>query len=101
MRYQSMLIVKCLVLARGPKYFVVRGCQEEDMRVEVEKTVLKHKWDCMGRKGEKEEEEHLTEEEIKENESVTRLAEEMGAQTKMVIDDKEQVWDARGMRVTA
>ena len=32
---------------KGPKYCVVRGCKEEDMRVEVEKAILKHKYDCM------------------------------------------------------
>ena len=77
----------------------MRGCKEEDMRVEVETAILKHKWDCMSHEGE-EEEEHLTEEESKEKERVALLAEEMAAQTRMVYDDQEQVWDARGMRVT-
>jgi hypothetical protein len=36
------------VLARGPKYCVMRGCSEEDARVEIETSILKHKWDCMG-----------------------------------------------------
>ena len=35
------------VLARGPKFCVVRGCGEEDMRVDLETAILKHKWDCM------------------------------------------------------
>ena len=78
---------------KGPKYCVVRGCKEEDMRVEVEKAILKHKWDCMGQEGE-EEEKHLTEEESKEKERVALLAEEMAEQTRMVYDDQEQVWDA-------
>ena len=37
------------ILARGPNYCVVRGCSEEDMRVELETCILKHKWDSMGR----------------------------------------------------
>ena len=36
------------LLARGPKYCVVRSCKEEDIRVEIETSILKHKWDCMG-----------------------------------------------------
>ena len=36
------------MLARGPKYCVMRGCSEEDARVEIETSILKHKWDCMG-----------------------------------------------------
>ena len=81
------------VLSRGPKYCVVRECKEEDMRVEVETAILKHKRDCMSH-AEEEEEEHLTEEESKEKARVALLAEEMAAQTRMVYDDQEQVWDA-------
>ena len=36
-----------IVLSRGPKFCMVRNCDEENMRVEVETAVLKHKWDCM------------------------------------------------------
>ena len=34
------------VLARGPKYCVVRGCSEEDIRVEIQTIILKKlsKW---------------------------------------------------------
>ena len=39
------------LLARGPKYCTVRSCKEEDMRVEIETSVLKHKWNEMGREG--------------------------------------------------
>ena len=86
-------------LARGPKYCTVRSCKEEDMRVEVETSILKHKWDEMGREGD-EEEEDLTPEEVLENERVALLAEEMGAQQRMVFNSKENTWDARGLRVT-
>ena len=87
------------VLARGPKYCVVRGCSEEDMRVEIETSILKHKWDCMGCEGE-EEEENQSEEERKESDRVAQLAEEMAAQTRMVYDSEKNTWDARGLRVT-
>ena len=87
------------LLARGPKYCTVRSCREEDMRVEVETSILKHKWDEMGREGDEEEGE-LTPEEVLENERVALLAEEMGAQQRMVYNSKENTWDARGLRVT-
>ena len=55
------------LMARGPKYCVVRGCGEEDMKVEIETAILKHKWDSMGQDDEPEETE-ITEEERRENE---------------------------------
>ena len=70
------------LLARGPKCCVVQGCKEEDMRVELETAILKHKWDCMSNEDE-ESSEDMTEEERKESERVAQLAEEMGAQAKM------------------
>ena len=87
------------LLARGPKYCVVRGCSEEDMRVEIETCVLKHKWDCMGREGD-EDDELLSDEEKLEHERVAQLAEEMAAQTRMVHNTDKDSWDARGLRVT-
>ena len=87
------------LLARGPKYCLVRGCSEEDMRVEIETCVLKHKRDCMGREGD-EDEELLSEEAKLEHERVAQLAEEMAAQTRMVHNTDENSWDARGLRVT-
>ena len=36
----------------------------------------------------------------RENERVAQLAEEMSAQTRMVYNSEEGVWDARGLRVT-
>ena len=58
------------LLARGPKYCAMRGCKEEDARVEIETCILKHKWDCMSHDDEeddkdetnKSEEERLKEE---------------------------------------
>ena len=82
------------LLARGPKYCLVRGCSEEDMRVEIETCVLKHKRDCMGREGD-EDEELLSEEAKLEHERVAQLAEEMAAQTRMVHNTDEDSWDAR------
>ena len=87
------------LLARGPKYCVVRGCKEEDMRVELETCILKHKWDSMG-KGEDDPDEILSDEDRIENERVAQLAEEMGAQRRMAYDSSENSWDARGLRVT-
>ena len=87
------------LLARGPKYCVVRSCSEEDMRVETETCVLKHKWDCMGREGD-EDYELLSGEEKEEHDRVAQLAEEMAAQTRLVHNPEEGSWDARGLRVT-
>ena len=68
-------------LARGPKYCIVRACEEENLRVEVETAILKHKWDCMSQEEVDEETVALSEEERRENERVAQLAEEMSAQT--------------------
>ena len=87
------------VLARGPKFCVMRGCGEEDMRVDLETAILKHKWDCMANEDD-ECGETLSDEERKENERVAQLAEEMSAQTRMAYNSEENVWDARGLRVT-
>ena len=87
------------LLARGPKYCVVRGCGEEDMKVEIETAILKHKWDSMGDDDDSNDDE-CTEEERKENERVAQLAEEMGAQSRMAYNSEEDTWDARGLRVT-
>ena len=51
------------LLARGPKYCMVRGCSEEDMKVEIETAILKHK--CMSREDEVSEEEYTEEEKRK------------------------------------
>ena len=89
------------LLARGPKYCVIRGCKEEDARVEIETSILKHKWDCMGQDDEEESnDDNKTEEERIEEERVAQLAEEMAAQTRMVFDEGTKSWDARGLRVT-
>ena len=87
------------VFARGPKFCVVRGCGEEDLRVELETAILKHKWDCMANE-DKESSETLSDDERRENERVAQLAEEMRAQTRMAYNSEENVWDARGLRVT-
>ena len=87
------------VLARGPKFCVVRGCGEEDMRVELETAILKHKWDCMANEAE-ESSENMSDGERRENERVAQLAEEMRAQTRMAYNSEENVWDARGLSVT-
>ena len=90
-----------IVLSRGPKFCMVRNCDEENMRVEVETAVLKHKWDCMSHDDEDEVvEENLSEEERIENERVAQLAEEMSAQTRLVYDSEQDKWDTRGLRVT-
>ena len=88
------------VLAKGPKYCVMRGCSEEDARVEIETSILKHKWDCMGQDENETEEENMCEEDKKESERVAQLAEEMAAQTRMVYDEESNTLDARGLRVT-
>ena len=49
---------------------------------------------------EEDEEEQLTDEEAKEKERLALLSEEMAARTRMVYNDQEQVWNAKGMRVT-
>jgi hypothetical protein len=87
------------LLSRGPKYCMVRKCDEESMRVEVETAVLKHKWDCMSQE-DTIEEGNISDEERLENERVAQLAEEMSAQTRMVYNSEDDVWDARGLRVT-
>ena len=87
-------------LARGPKYCIVRACEEENLRVEVETAILKHKWDCMSQEEVEDETVDISEEERRENERVAQLAEEMSAQTRMVYNSEEGVWDARGLRVT-
>ena len=69
------------------------------MKVEIETAILKHKWDSMGQDDEPEETE-ITEEERRENERVAQLAEEMGAQTRMVYDSEKETLDVRGLRVT-
>ena len=90
-----------MVLSRGPKFCMVRNCDEENMRVEVETAVLKHKWDCMSHDDEDElVEENLSEEERIKNERVAQLAEDMSAQIRMVYDSEQDKWDARGLRVT-
>jgi hypothetical protein len=78
---------------------MVRSCGEENVRVEIETAILKHKCDCMGQ-DEEVGEENLTEEERIENARVAQLAEEMSAQTRMVFNSEDGVWDARGLRVT-
>ena len=88
------------MLARGPKYCVMRGCSEEDARVEIETSILKHKWDCMGQDENETEEENMCEEDKKESERVAQLAEEVAAQTRMVYDEESNTLDARGLRVT-
>ena len=45
-------------------------------------------------------EENLSEEERIENTRVAQLAENMSAQTRMVYNSEQGVWDARGLRVT-
>ena len=80
------------LLARGPKYCVVRSCKEEDIRVEIETSILKHKWDCMGQECDA----NLSEEERIEQERVALLAEEMGAQQRMVYNSEDKTWDAKG-----
>ena len=65
---------------------MVRGCKEEDAKVEIETSILKHKWDCMGQ-DEEIDEANMTEEERKEEDRVAQLAEEMAAQTRMVFDE--------------
>ena len=87
------------LLARGPKYCILRSCKEEDMRVEIETSILKHKWDEMGREGD-ESDDNLSEEEKLENERVALLAEEMSAQQRLAYNSSENSWDARGLRVT-
>ena len=91
--------VEWALLARGPKYCMVRTCEEENLRVEVETAILKHKWDCMSQE-ETIEEGEISDEERLENERVAQLAEEMSAQTRMVYNSEDGVWDARGLRVT-
>ena len=89
------------VLARGPKYCVVRGCNEEDARVEIETSILKHKWDCMSQESNDDEDDKLmSDEEKKEVQRCEQLAEEMAAQTRMVYDGESNTVDARGLRVT-
>ena len=89
------------VLARGPKYCVVRGCNEEDARVEIETSILKHKWDCMSQEGNDDEDTKLmSDEEKKEVQRCEQLAEEMAAQTRKVYDGESNTVDARGLRVT-
>ena len=62
--------------------------------------MLKHKWDSMGREGDEECDADLSEEERIEQERVALLAEEMGAQQRMVYNSEDNTWDARGLRVT-
>ena len=89
------------LLAKGPKYCVVRGCKEEDARVEIETCILKHKWDCMSNGDEEDDDKtNKSEEEIQEENRVAQLAEEMAAQTRMVYNEEGNTWDARGLRVT-
>ena len=88
------------LLAKGPKYCIVRGCKEEDARVEIETCILKHKWDCMSNDDEEEDNANKSEEELQEESRVAQLAEEMAAQSRMVFDEEGNTWDARGLRVT-
>ena len=76
------------LLAKGPKYCIVRGCKEEDARVEIETCILKHKWDCMSNDDEEEDNANKSEEELQEESRVAQLAEEMAAQSRMVFDEE-------------
>ena len=63
----------------------------------VQLALLKHKWDLLNNK---EDSQDWTEEEKTEIERVTQLAEEMSAQTRLIFDEVNQVWNAGGMRDT-
>ena len=67
-------------LALGPKYCLLNTCSYEVMCCQVETAICKHKWDCMSREDDNEEERMtITEEERIEDERLEKLAEELSA----------------------
>ena len=51
----------------------------------------------MGQEGEEESDANMSEEERREQERVALLAEEMGAQQRMVYNSEDKTWDAKGL----
>ena len=94
------------LLARGPKYCLLKSCSEEAMlpccSIEVE--ICKHKWDCLflggGSEGEQAPREQLSEEDRPENEHVLQLSEEIAAEAREVFDHRNKVFNMGRKRVT-
>ena len=69
------------LLARGPKYCLLKSCSEEAMCCSIEVGICKHKWDCLphdvGEEGGQAPGELLSEEDRLENERVPQLSVEI------------------------
>ena len=83
----------------GPKFCVGKGCIEEQYECDIETTIVKEKWDRMGRDLD-DDDTNLNYEEAKDKERVEQLAEELAAQAMMAHDDDTKIWSGAGLRVT-
>jgi hypothetical protein len=74
-------------------------CQQEEMLVDTEVAILKHKWDTLSNGEGEEDQQDWSEEERAEYERVNQLAEEMSAQARLAFDEESNARNAGGMRV--
>ena len=88
------------LLARGPKYCLLKSCSKEAMCCSLEVAICKHKWDTMSRSEDKSEEATLSEEEKIEAERVHQLSEELAAEAREVFDIRGKVFNMARKRVT-
>ena len=89
------------LLTRGPKYCVLRSCNEEEMVGNIECSTVKYKWDEMAQ-GEEEKGElsNMSEEERVEQERLDAVADEMAAETRCIFSEEDKTWNLNKKRVT-
>ena len=86
------------ILTRGPKFTIRRCLNRERYMVEMEKAILKEKWDRMSKGKEMEEEMSLIEE--GEKGRLEEAMEELEARSRQIYDGQEKVLDFGNLRAT-
>ena len=85
------------VLTRGPKFTLRRCLNKERFMIEMEKSLLKEKWDRSQREDKGEE---LVDMEREEKDRIDKIAEEMTAKSRQVFDGEDKVLDFANHKAT-
>ena len=85
------------VLTRGPKFTIRRCLDKERFLIEMEKSLLKEKWDRSQREHEGEE---LVDMDKEESDRVNKIAEEQVAKSRQVFDGEEMIVNFANHKVT-
>ena len=92
------------ILARGPGYCLLKSVKDEEFCCCLETAIVKHKWQCLNDDEESDppflEVPPLSDEEQREADRLSALAEEMAAESRTPYDDREKVFDLRKQKVT-